>query len=580
MTKHTYKYLFFGLVFFLFTSSTFAQKKKKTKAPVKISAENKIKSERFFFDAQQEKVKENYFGALRNFEQALKLNPSIDAAWYEIALINTKQKDYKSALDNVQKALKISPVNKWYREFYGEMLSANAYFDKAAVVFNALKKDYPKKADYYYNEAFLLLKNNKTKEAIKVYDALEAQIGVQEDLSNQKYKLYLDQSNAAAAEKELQKLVNSEPTNLTYLNKLAQFYQANKQDEKAVSSLEKILQIDSENTLALIALADYYKKQGNEEQYKFYSKKAFSNPDLGIDTKISVLYNFITLYTKKQIESLDDAKEYAELLKVAHPDDAKSFAIAADIYNLEENFEEALIQYKKSLALQQDVFTVWQQVFFIQSDLKKYDELIKDTETAKELFPNQALVYFFNGLAHQQTKNQPKAIKAYEKGIKMALSLPSLQAQMYSNLGECYNKVKDYENSDKNFDKSLAIDPNNQYVLNNYSYYLSLRKEKLDLAKKMSAKSLELSPDNPTYLDTFAWILYQSKNYKDALKVQEKAIKLSKEPSAEMYEHLGDMYFKLNQAEQAKQQWQRAIEAGGNKEKLQTKIANGLSKNN
>lgn len=578
MTKHTFKYLFLALSFFLFTSSTFAQKKKKNKATIKVSQENKIKGERFFFDAQQEKVKENYFEALRNFEQALKYNPNIDAAWYEIALINTKQKDFRSALDNIEKALKVSPTNKWYREFYGEMLSANASFDKSAVVFNALRKDYPNKSDYYYNEAFLLLKTNKVKDAIKVYDALEAQIGVQEDISNQKYKLYLDQSNAKAAENELIKLINSEPSNLVYLNKIAQFYQINKQGEKAVSTFEKILSIDPENTLALISLADYYKAEGNQEKYKFYSKKAFSNPELNIDAKISVLYNYIESFSRKQTEDLEDAKEYAALLRETHADDAKAFAISGDIYKLDEKPEEALLQYKKSLTLQQDIFTVWQQVFFIQSDLKKYDQLIEDTEAAKELFPNQALVYFFNGLAYQQTKKNEKAIKAYETGVKMSAGLPSLQAQFYSNLGESYNNLKDYEKSDKNFDKSLEIDPNNQYVLNNYSYYLSLREEKLDLAKKMSAKSLEISPDNPTYLDTFAWVLYKSKNYKDALKVQEKAIKLSENPSAEMYEHLGDMYYKLSQPEQAKEQWNLAIKAGGEEEKLQEKINNGLSK--
>lgn len=577
MTKHSIKYFIIALSFLLLSTNTFAQKKKKQKAPVKVSEENKVKGERLFFEGQQEKIKENYFEALRNFEQALKLNPNIDAAWYEIALINTKQKDYKSALDNTEKALKISPTNKWYREFYGEMLSANASFDKSAAVFNSLRKDYPNNSDYYYNEAFLLLKSNKLKDAIKVYDALEEQVGVQEDVSNQKYKLYLDQSNATAAENELLKLIDSDKSNLLYLNKLAQFYQANKQGEKAVSTFEKILEIEPANTLALISLADYYKTAGNEEKYKFYSKKAFLNPDLGIDTKISVLYNYIELYSRKQIENLDDAQEYAELLRTSHPEEAKAFAISGDIYNLDEKPEEALVQYKKSLELQQDIFTVWQQVFFIQSDLKKYDELIEDTEKAKELFPNQALVYFFNGLAYQQKENTEKAINAYEKGVKMSAGLPSLQSQMFSNLGETYNDIKDYKNSDKNFDKSLEIDANNQYVLNNYSYYLSLREEKLEQAKEMSAKSLKLSPDNPTYLDTYAWILFKAKEYKEALKTQEKAIKLSKSPSAEMYEHLGDMYYKLNQKEEAKKQWQLAIEAGGNQEKLQEKLSTGLA---
>ena len=443
-------------------------------------------------------------------------------------------------------------------------------------IFNKLKTDYPNNTEYYYNEAFLLQKQNKIKEAIKVYNDLEKQVGIQEDISNQKYKLFLEQSNAVAAENELLKLIETEPENLVYLNKLAQFYQANKQDEKTVSTFNKILEIEPENTLALISLADFYKSKGDEAQYKFYSKKAFSNTNLGIDAKISILYNYITLYQQKKIPNLDDAFEYAELLKEAHPQEAKAWAISGDLYYLADKIELAFQDYKKSLTLQQDVFTVWQQVFFIESDEKKYDDLVKDTEAAKELFPNQALVYFFNGLGNQQLKQNEKAIKAYETGVKMAVSMPALQAQFYSNLGETYNNMKNYEKSDANFDKSLVLDPNNQYVLNNYSYYLSLREEKLDQAKQMSLKSLVLSPDNPTYLDTFAWILYKSKNYKDALKTQEKAIKLSQTPSADMYEHLGDMYFQLNQKEEAKENWEKAKTAGGDIKALDKKIASGL----
>lgn len=577
MTKNRSKYVLLLVSIFLLSTTTFAQKKKKTKALQTISEENKIKGERYFFDGQQEKIKENYFGALKNFGQALKYNPNIDAAWYEIALINNKQKDYVSALENIEKALKLSSKNKWYRENYGKLLSINAEFEKGASVFNALRKDYPNNTDYYYNEAFLWLKANKPKEALKTYDALEARIGIQEEISEQKFKVHLEQSNAAAAEKELLKLLSTDTKNLDYLNKLAQFYEANKQKEKAVSTFKKILEIDEDNTLALISLADHYKSEGDEEKYKYYSKKAFLNPELGIDTKIGVLYSFVELYTKKEIDKLDDAIEYAALLRQSHPDDAKSYAISGDIYNLDEQFEKALVQYKKSLEIQQDIFSVWQQLFFIQSDLKKYDELIKYTEDAKELFPNQVIVFFFNGLAHQQQKNQQEAISAYEKSIKMSASMPSLQAQIFSNLGEIYNDTKNYEKSDENFDKSLAIDAANQYVLNNYSYYLSLRNEKLEQAKKMSEKSLEISVDNPTYLDTYAWILYQKKNYSEALKIQEKAIKLSDKPSADMYEHLGDILYKLKQVSEAKVQWQLAISTGGNEKLLQEKIANGLS---
>ena len=55
---------------------------------------------------------------------------------------------------------------------------------------------------------------------------------------------------------------------------------------------------------------------------------------------------------------------------------------------------------------------------------------------------------------------------------------------MYSVLGNSYNEIKEYENSDKSYEKSLEYLPENVMVLNNYKYYLSLRGEKLEKSKK------------------------------------------------------------------------------------------------
>ena len=45
-------------------------------------------------------------------------------------------------------------------------------------------------------------------------------------------------------------------------------------------------------------------------------------------------------------------------------------------------------------------------------------------------------------------------------------------------------------------------------MLNNYAYLLATRKGDLKKAEEMSRQSLKAEPDNPTFLDTYAWILY------------------------------------------------------------------------
>ena len=565
------KYISFLLIFsFIIFGSLNAQKTRKAKLSKSKNEENRVKAERIFFSGLKEKVKENYTEAVNYFTKAVKYYP-IDAAYYEIALIKYSQKDYAIARKNIESALNIENTNKWYRELYAELLSIDKKYDKSAVIYKQLREENPSNIDYYYSEAYFYIKQNKLKDAIKVYNILEARNGIQEDIINEKYSLYMKTGKDKEAEKELIKLTEAYPKNLLYLNKLASFYLAKNENEKAVNIFEKILEENPNEAKTIMSLADYYNHIGNKIKYKEYSEKAFLSTSIKIDTKISILYDYIRI-AENDKTVLKEALNYAKLLAKTNPEDAKTWAIYGDIYNIDEQPKKALEKYLKSLEIKQNIFSVWQQVFFIESDLNEYQNLISHTEEAKELFPNQAMVYFFNGLAYQQTNNYEKATKSYKKGVKMAVRNSTLKAQFYSNLGESYNSLKEYTDSDKYFELSLELEPNNQYTLNNYAYYLSLRNENLERAKEMSLKSLELSVDNPTYLDTYAWILYKDKDYKQALEFQKKAIELSENLSEALYEHLGDILFKLNKTNEAVNAWQKAKDKGNDTKELEKKI--------
>lgn len=556
---------------FMLLASTNAQNNKKAKNKTEA---NRVKAERFFFSGLKENIKENYTEAINQFSKAVKLYP-IDAAYYEISLIKYKQKDYSTAKKNIEAALKIEGTNKWYRELYAELLSIDGKHDKAASIYKKLREEYPANTNYYYSEAYFYLKQNKPKEAIKIYNALEKKIGINEDLTNEKYRLYIKMNSKKDAEKELVKLSEAFPKNTKFLNKLAGFYLSNNEEEKAIEIYKKILVENPNNAKVIMSLADYYNHIGDNEKYQEYSRKAFESEQINIDTKISILYDYIQL-SKKDKALLAEAMEYAKILVSKHPEDAKSWAIYGDLYNIQEQASKALKMYNKSLEIRQDIFSVWQQVFFLQSDAKKYNELIKSTGKAKEYFPNQSLIYFFSGIANQQLKDYEKAIKNYKKGVKMAGKNHALKSQFFSNIAESYNSIKDFKNSDIYFEKCLEIEPDNQYTLNNYAYYLSLRAENLERAKEMSLKSLELSPNSATYLDTYAWILYKNKEYKKALEYQKRAIELSEKVSAVLYEHLGDIYYKLNKKTEALNNWKKAKnESIDINEKLERKIKEG-----
>ena len=147
-------------------------------------------------------------------------------------------------------------------------------------------------------------------------------------------------------------------------------------------------------------------------------------------------------------------------------------------------------------------------------------------------------------------------------------------ASMYSSLGEVYYYTKQTDLMEKAYAKALEITPNNASVLNNYSYFLSERGVKLDEAEKMSKKSLELQPGEGTYMDTYGWILYKKGNYEKAREYVQKAIDLAGgKADATLYDHLGNIYFKLGASDKAIENWKISKQKGNDSPLIDKKIS-------
>ncbi len=140
-------------------------------------------------------------------------------------------------------------------------------------------------------------------------------------------------------------------------------------------------------------------------------------------------------------------------------------------------------------------------------------------------------------------------------------------------MGDAQNQLKNYAASDSAYDAALELDPRNNYVLNNYAYYLSLRNVKLEKAEAMSKKSIEMMPNSSSYQDTYGWILYQMKKYEDAKIWIGKAIANGGEENGTLLEHYGDILYQLHDIENALKYWINAKKAGGTTDLIDKKIA-------
>ena len=563
---------FFGLALLLFYS---CNSTKETTAPVskhkELNEKDKVAFGRTYIDGTKEKILGNYEKAAIYFKKALSLDPYSAAANYELGIVYSNLGDNDLAYLQFEMANKLDPQNYWYKTSYATALESQGKVDKAIEVFKELIEENPSQLELKYELSKLLLGVGKNKEGIKYLNQIEQEIGVTEEISFLKQRIYLSENNIDAAAEEVQQLIDSNPSEIRYYGILADIYLSNNKDEKAMEVYQKMEDLDPDNYLVQFALAEYYRSSGQQENYWEAIQKAFSNPSMGIDDKVKYILTFYQIDTNEK-EKKAEAIQLCEQIVEAHPKNAKSYALYADFLYFDSQDSAAKEAYKKTIELDSSRFPVWNQLLVILSETNDLDELLNYGKRAVNLFPNQPSVYLMYGLGLSQKKNYEEAITYFKLGADLAIDNKALKGQFYSSIGDAYHELKQASESDTYFDKALELDPNNVFVLNNYSYYLSLRKENLEKAKTMSAKSNNLAPNQASFQDTYAWILYQLGEYEAANEWIDKAMKSEANVSGVLLEHKGDILLKLNQPKEALEFWKKALDAGGASEELKNKI--------
>jgi len=555
--------------------SYYPEEKNKNKKSVKQEVDkDNFMYNTHLFGALKAKSLENFEEALKQFQKCIKLNDKQAVPFYESALINKNQGNLELAEEQIKIATTLEENNRWYQLAYAEILFSNQDFKSAAVQYKKLLLSEPGNEDIYYMLADTYIYNNDFLKAIAVYDDLEENKGVNKMISMQKHKLYMELQKKKNAIKELVNLLAKSPNDIEALEILSEVYLLNDEKDKAFEIFKKLAIIAPNNGRIHLTLADYYREQGDNMKSFEELKLAFKSTKLGVDIKVRVLVSYFQLLAVNDIMR-EQAYALAKLLIEAHPAEVKPHAVYADILYTDNRFEEAKEQYLVVLEKDKTKSQVWSQVLFIQAEQNDFEGMLKTSDEALTYFSTDPLFYYFNGVSNKRFKHYPEAISALEMGIEFIIDNDMLLLEFYSSLADLHHATGDDNLSDSLYEKVLSMDAENVLVLNNYSYYLSVRKIKLERAKEMSLKCNELEKDNGTYQDTYAWILYELKQYVKAKEWMLKALTNGGDKSAVVVEHYGDILYQLGDVESAISQWKKAKELGEASKFLNQKIEEG-----
>jgi tetratricopeptide (TPR) repeat protein len=555
----------------------------KRKKPNDFSVAAKLmEAEAAFTEGQKFYILEDYSKALLYFLKASELNPGNAAVYYKLADVLSKserEEDSKRAAINIDQAIRLDKKNPYYYLSAVNIYNSQGNFSKSASLLETMIKEVPDSEEQLYELAAIYLFDKKEDEAIKTYNRAEAIFGINEASSFQKQRIYLDQGKIKEAIFEGEKIIAAYPEEERYVLGLAELLSQNKQRDNAIAKVEGYLKENPQSPNAKMLLSGFYRDNGQDEKARQLIQELFNDTHASVNSKVIMLGALQTdLAQKKQKQqNVAELQSFVmslyKKLEADYPTEASVHMVGGDLFVTADQPSEARQHYAKAVRLGINSFEAWQSLLYLETEANLLDSVINHADQALEYFPTQSMVYYFKGYAHLRKREFSYAVNSLEQAKKLSSSNPALVVEINAWLGDAYQALKQYEKSAKAYDEVLATNPDNDIVLNNYSYYLALRNTELEKAEKMSAQLVKSHPDNAAYLDTHAWVLYTREKYREAKKYIEKAIQ-SGNVSATHFEHYGDILFKLGDVDAAVVQWKKAKSLGQSNEFIDKKITN------
>ncbi len=565
------------LLFFLISACSILQRQDidgEKQVKTELSRQDSLEVTALFIDAKKEDLLGNSQKAISLYTRVLEKNPRHDASLFELARIYGSSHDFRKAQEYAEKAVKAAPENVWYRKVLANIAQQTGQLDMAREQLKWLVKNEARNLEYYQDWYNLERHAQNYTEALHILENIEQIQGPSESILLKKTRMYQETGNYPAAIDALEQLLVLDPENPDYYREIIAMYNQEDQYDKALEAIERFKKTGKDRGMANLLLSDQHRIKGNKEEAFHSLSNAMKNPELSIDAKVNVLMSRYLISNDE--EKIEQAEILVGHVLKAHPQDPVAWALKGDLHMQNQEFEAAAEAFEKVISRDKSRYAVWQQTLRLQMHLEAYHKVVAYADTAIGLFPQEPLFYLLKGVAHLERQEHTQAAETFNTGLYFTADKET-RADFYSHLGEAYHQSGKHEASDQAFENAIELEPDNIIVLNNYAYYLSLRKESLDKALAMSKKTIDKYPENPTFLDTYGWILFQKGQYKKAQKALQAALKHGGMNNPVILEHYGDCLMKLDKKEEAIQYWKRAKEISDTPEEINKKIQTHLS---
>jgi tetratricopeptide (TPR) repeat protein len=525
----------------------------------------------FFYEGLKWKNGGKQDEAFEAFRHCLAIDSTDAALAYELAFCYAQMDKPQDMFAWIRKAVAANPENFTYRWVYASVAHSLGYKEEAVEAFRELVKRNPRRLALNRYLAEALAEQEAYEEAIRTYNTLESGVGMQEEISLQKYRLYMQLNDKEAAFEEIERLAAHFPHDIRYPLLLGDLYLEAGDLPRAYESYQRADAISPDDPYFFISLSNYHEAAGNHALADSCLKAALIHSSLAPETKVDILSRYLV---RSRIENDGDAAiSLLDTLILLHPETTNFRLMCGSLHAMRGNSDEAFRYFHSVTEMEPDNLAAWQNLLRMAFNKEDADEIFRICSTCIRLFPDNPEYYFYLGFHYYQRKDYAEALRTLHRGVSTVPETnPSLKAEFYGQIGDSYQMSGQLDSAFAAYEKAIALDGNNISVLNNYAYFLSLSPRELDRAERMSALTIKAEPNNATYLDTYAWIFFVKGDYRLALLYIERAVSNDKTQDPELFDHYGDILFFNNEPARALEQWKRAREAGKETPTLLRKI--------
>ena len=542
-----------------------------------LSASDRARLDYIYQEATRQKLVENHSGAFDLLCHAYDICPDAPEVLYDLALYRLALRQDSLAERLFVRAAALDPQNTYYKEALASFYLQRRRTEEALPQLETLATLQPKRTDVLSQLVTIYSNLDRPADAIRTLDRIELLDGKMASVSYRKFALYKSMEKEQEAFAELESLCEEYPHEMSYRLAIGdQLLTAGRIDE-AEKVYDEVRRTEPDNLGLKLSMLELYRQTEQDSLFRATRDSLLYAPKTESDTRAALLRDLISSEMKDDSIGRQRVERAFARLDEAFPQDLALLQLrAAYLATYDKSNDSAFVAVMDRVNELEPANT--QALFYLiqyYAEHQDFEHLENICRRAVLTHPEELLCHYFLGVALYQQDKKREALAAFRAGIvqKNEDSRPAMVADLYSVMGDILHEMGSEREAYAAYDSCLVYQDDNVQCLNNYAYYLSLQETDLDRAEEMSYRTIRLQPNNKTYLDTYAWILFMKQRYSEAQIYIDRVcppdsadaeLLADPEISGVVFEHAGDIAACNGNLDQALRFWQLAQQAGGN----------------